>query len=126
MAALTLRLRASLELADECARLMPLAPDQAGELGALCLDHLAHAVALTGLILEGRPSCTDNSGTTVSVDVTASLMRLSTLVREAREAASRECLAASDAREVGLLGMIAVALASHEELLRGSDQATPG
>ena len=75
MAALTPRLRASLELADECAQLMPLAPDRAGELSSLCLDDLAHAEALTRLILEGRPSCTDYAGTTVQVDMTASTVR---------------------------------------------------
>jgi hypothetical protein len=121
MTALIRRLESSLELALECAQLIPLLSDRAGEMGRLCLDHLAHAEALTRLILEVQPSSTDRAGT-LPADASASLRRFSAGVSEARAAAWRECLAASGAREIELFGTIAAALATHEELLREPDE----
>jgi len=135
MAALLRQLQISVELADESLRALPGPTD---EMVGLCLDHLAHARALAGLIARGRSSCPVGpelpersagcpSAGTVGPELPErsvgcpSADRLAGLVGGARKAATEACLAASSADEVEMFGMIAAALAGHEVILRGLD-----
>ena len=121
MAALLRQLQISIELAAESVRVLP---DRTGAMVDICLDHLAHARALAGLIADRRSSWTVGSGLpdhAIGEPPADRLAGLVGLVGRAREAAAEACLAASAADEVEMFGMIAAALAGHEVVLRGLD-----
>jgi hypothetical protein len=114
VAALLRQLQISIELAAESVRVLP---DRTGEMVDLCLDHLAHARALAGLIAQGCASGTVSPGLREPIEEPPA-DGLVGLVGRARAAATEACLAASSADEVEMFGMIAAALAGHEVVLR--------
>jgi len=118
MAAVLRQLQISVELADESLRALP---GPADEMVGLCLDHLAHARALAGLIARGCSSRPVGPELPELLPGQPSADRLACLVGRARQAATEACLAASSADEVEMFGMIAAALAGHEVVLRGFD-----